>query len=340
MPEERPPETIQPIDVVIAWVDGNDQKLAERRSRYLKAENSIARSSVHSTRFASVNEIRYCVLSILTFAPFVRNVYIVTDGQDPQIWDDVRTYFPERIGSIRIVDHREIFDGFEQFLPTFNSISIGNMVWRIKGISPNFVYFNDDVFLIRRIQPTDWFVDDMPVLRGRWAFAPLHRMVWNHLAGIYHRLAGSGKKHSPRAYFHIGQWNSAVLLGSVARFFKNSHTPHAVGGKMVEEFFNANKNLLEKNLSFRFRNHRQFSFVSLSNHLQLLAGNAHIAPPDLVLLELDKRSGNVIDRKIKLCERDRDLKFICLQSLDMWHPEDRRKILAWIEKVMQVEPFA
>lgn len=339
MPEKIPSESNQPIDVVIAWVDGTDQKLAEKRNRYLEAETSIARSSVHSTRFASVNEIKYCLLSIFTFAPFVRNVYIVTDGQDPQLWGDVRTHFPHRIGSIRIVDHTEIFDGFEECLPTFNSISIGSMIWRIKGISPNFVYFNDDVFLIRPIQPTDWFVGDAPVLRGSWAIAPVHQMIWKHVARFYLGMVDFGKKHSPRAYFRSGQWNSAVLLGFWARYFSNRHTPHAVNGKMVEAFFNANRTLLKKNISSRFRNHTQFSFVSLSNHLRILGGDRHIARPDLVFLQLDKRSGNLVDKKIRLCEQDQNRKFICVQSLDMWRPEDRRKIFEWMERRMQLGPL-
>ena len=34
-------------------------------------------------RFQSLGEIRYCVESINIFAPFIRKIFIVTDGQDP-----------------------------------------------------------------------------------------------------------------------------------------------------------------------------------------------------------------------------------------------------------------
>ncbi len=127
------------IDVVIAWVDGNDPKLSEKRNKYLKGKDSLTHRSARTTLFASVDEIKYCVLSIFKFAPFVRNVFIVTDNQKPAIFDDVKTFFPERLKSIRIVDHKEIFRGFEEYLPTFNSISIGNMVWRIEELSENFI---------------------------------------------------------------------------------------------------------------------------------------------------------------------------------------------------------
>jgi hypothetical protein len=190
--------TRTPVDVVIAWVDGDDPKLAEKRSRYLPGARITTSSGAHSTRFASSNEIRYCVLSILRFAPFVRNVFIVTDEQDPGIDNDVKKYFPERAESLRIVDHREIFEGFEKYLPTFNSISIANMIWRIRGLSDNFVYFNDDTFLVRPLKPEDWFIEGRPVMRGRWVPAPLPRELWNHGRTFLQREESSGTGASSR----------------------------------------------------------------------------------------------------------------------------------------------
>ena len=99
----------------------------------------------------------------------------MTDQQDPKINQAVKLHFPERLKDILLVDHTEIFEGYEQFLPTFNSICISNMLWRIKGLSDQFVYFNDDIFLLRSVSPTDWFVNDKPVLRkGSGGFLPMN----------------------------------------------------------------------------------------------------------------------------------------------------------------------
>ncbi|MRS04891.1 hypothetical protein EG832_17000, partial [bacterium] len=38
-----------PVDVVIAWVDGDDPKLAEKRSRYLSGGRITTSSGAHST---------------------------------------------------------------------------------------------------------------------------------------------------------------------------------------------------------------------------------------------------------------------------------------------------
>ncbi len=336
MTSNRPSEANPPIDVVIAWVDGDDPKLAQKRSNYIHGTDIPLGSGAHSTRFASSNEIRYCVLSVLRFAPFVRNIFIVTDEQDPGIHDDVRKYFPERLESIRIVDHKEIFEGYENCLPTFNSISIANMIWRIKGLSENFVYFNDDTFLISSIKPEEWFVNGRPVLRGRWVAATTPRAMWNSIRIAFNRRLLGKKDFEPRASFHLGQWNAAALLGFKFRYFTNSHTPHSVNRKLVEDYFSKNDSVLRKNISFRFRDHSQFTFISLSNHLQLLAGNRHIAGPALAYLKPQGHADDYVDRKIALCENNPVIRFMCIQGLEMCRNEDREKLFSWLDRRLEL----
>ena len=329
-------EITHPVDVVIPWVDGGDPQLAGKRKAYLPANGNNPNPGAHPTRFASVNEIRYCVLSILKFAPFVRNIFIVTDGQVPKLYDDIKTWFPERLDSIRIVDHTEIFEGFEQYLPTFNSISIGNMVWQIKGLSENFVYFNDDLFLIRPITPDQWFVGNRPVMRGRWVPAPLPKIWWyKGLTTLNRRLLGK-TGYQPRSSFHLGQWNAASLLGFKYRYFAASHTPHAVNRKLYEDFFQNNISLFEKNISYRFRNPSQFTFVALSNHLQLLDGNRHTAPPGLAYMQPYKRPPDYIDKKISLCEKNPDIRYMCAQSLEMCPREVQQRLFGWLDQLLGI----
>ena len=74
-------ESHEAIDVVIAWVDGSDPKLTEKRRQFLsKSDFQVIPQGVQATRFASDNEIKYCVLSILKFAPLVINIYIVSSN--------------------------------------------------------------------------------------------------------------------------------------------------------------------------------------------------------------------------------------------------------------------
>ena len=211
-----------PIDVVIPWVNGNDSKHKKKINSYLNYKDIARIPGAHSTRFVSVNEIKYCILSIFKFASFVRNIFIVTDSQNPNIEKYIKNSFPDRLNSIRIVDHKEIFDGFEQFLPTFNSRTIDRFLWRIKGLSDHYVYFNDDFFLIRNVKPEDWFRNGRPVMRGSWKFCPWLRILGNKFYKNIQKIYSKSNIINLSPSFYISQWWSAEILGFKFRFFRTS----------------------------------------------------------------------------------------------------------------------
>ena len=57
----------QPIDAVILWVDGNDEKHYEKILYYLEDKDK-AKTKKFRTRYDQVNEIHYTIDSILKFA--------------------------------------------------------------------------------------------------------------------------------------------------------------------------------------------------------------------------------------------------------------------------------
>ncbi len=335
MPDKSARQSNHPIDAVIAWVDGSDPRLAEKRNLYLEEAKRTSQHGVQSSFFASSNEIRYCVLSILTFAPFVRNIFIVTDGQDPNLNEDIKTYFPGKADTIRIVDHKEIFRGYEQYLPTFNSTSIESMIWRIKDLSEDFVYFNDDVFLIRDHQPGDWFINNRPVLRGKWLLPPYRKMVGNYIKTVINVYLRKNPGYWPKLSFYLRQWNAASLLGMKTRYFFHCHTPHALNRIRLENFFTENSALLEKNIANRFRNPDQYIMISLANHLEIKDGNRHIEKLNLGYLH-PYYSKKRMERRIKRCKNDPGIKSICAQNLDMFGSEMREKIFDWMDKVLDL----
>jgi hypothetical protein len=325
-----------PIDVVIAWVDGNDPKLKEKREKYLLSNKPANASSAKPTRFASVNEIKYCVLSILKFAPFVRNIYIVTDNQDPNVHDDIKRYYPEKVNTIKIVDHKGIFKGYEEALPTFNSITIGNMVWRIDGLSENFVYFNDDVFLIRDIKPTDWIINNRPVLRGRWVTPPYLKIFRNKIRLFVSHHIFKNYSYQPKFSFKLVQWNAALLVGMRFRLFFNCHTPHVVNRKRIEEFFINHNEFLKQNIAYRFRNQVQFNITTLANHLEILSGNKNTMKLDLGYIVPSYYSPKRLTRKINRCITNPSVKSVCVQSLDTASPEDQQRIFNFMNKFLNI----
>jgi len=140
-----------PVDVVYTWVDGSDREWLEKKKRTLEkyADHHASEEVSGAGRFRDNGELKYSVRSVMKFAPWIRKVFIVTDGQVPG-WLD--TSNPK----IEIVDHKDIFDNADD-LPCFSSRAIEMRVHHITGLSERFLAFNDDFFLGRPTRVSDFF---------------------------------------------------------------------------------------------------------------------------------------------------------------------------------------
>jgi hypothetical protein len=324
-----------PIDIVVAWVDGTDPKLKAKRERYLSSYSFLP-AGAEPTRFHSLNEVLFCLLSIFKFAPFVRNVFIVTDEQDPKIDQLINIYYPERLKSIRIIDHKEIFKDYETYLPTFNSICISNMLWRIKDLSDQFVYFNDDLFLLRPVNPRDWFIQGRPVLRGKWSLPPYERLLWDSIKQLFKKVVVSNRKYDLSPSFQVNQWNAAKLLGFRWRYFRSGHTPLPLDKKTLENYFTTYPEQLKKNISYRFRHYAQFNTVALANHLELSNGNHYLAAPQAIYIQPHHRHQAYIDQKFDQAQSDEKLLFGCIQSLDLASKKEQEKVLQRLKALLNL----
>jgi glycosyltransferase involved in cell wall biosynthesis len=139
-----------PIDAVYTWVNGGDVAWLERKNAVMRALGMETEDSATSAaRFRNRDELRYSLRSIDMFAPWIRTIHLVTDQQVPE-WLDLS--HPR----IRVVDHREIFAD-PSVLPTYNSHAIESQLHHIDGLAEHFLYFNDDVFIGRVLQPGMFF---------------------------------------------------------------------------------------------------------------------------------------------------------------------------------------
>ncbi|XP_017756705.1 PREDICTED: N-acetylglucosamine-1-phosphotransferase subunits alpha/beta [Eufriesea mexicana] len=133
-----------PIDVVYTWVNGSDPVFLKN----LKEHVPIMDINTAASRFSDKDELRYSLRSLEMYAPWVRHVYIVTNGQIPS-WLDMDN------PKVTLVTHEDIFLN-KSDLPTFSSPAIESHIHRIPGISDKFLYFNDDVMLGAEVWPEDF----------------------------------------------------------------------------------------------------------------------------------------------------------------------------------------
>ncbi|XP_043527517.1 N-acetylglucosamine-1-phosphotransferase subunits alpha/beta isoform X1 [Frieseomelitta varia] len=133
-----------PIDVVYTWVNGSDPVFVKN----LKEHVSVMDVNTATSRFSDKDELRYSLRSLEMYAPWVRHVYIVTNGQIPS-WLDMDN------PKVTLITHEDIFLN-KSDLPTFSSPAIESHIHRIPGISDKFLYFNDDVMLGAEVWPEDF----------------------------------------------------------------------------------------------------------------------------------------------------------------------------------------
>ena len=144
------------IDAVITWVDGEDPAHKARRRHYRRSgfkDQPLERNAIASHRFRDHGELRYCVRSIRSYAPWIRYIHIVTDDQIPRYFNSLSA----RRSGVRFVSHRQIFAGLELVRPVFNSRAIETLIWRVPGLAEHFIYFNDDTFLCAPLETVYFF---------------------------------------------------------------------------------------------------------------------------------------------------------------------------------------
>ena len=318
------------IDAVITWVDGNDPMHQAKRAQYLTHKREDARKDVAGeTRFNQVGEIYYCIASILRFAPWINKIYIVTDNQDPKVDDFINRHFPEKKIPIEIVDHKVIFKGYEKYLPTFNSISIETLLWRIPGLNEKFIYFNDDVMLHRQVSPNDFYRNNKMVLYGRRWISVCETRLTLVLQTLMRRLVGKNALLSYKKFM-----SNAALVANASRFVRLDHTPHAFFKSIFSDFYAINPQYLEKNVSYRFRNKEQYSLTELHHLLAIKQGRAEskLHKKRGVILSPYEYDLDTLKKVLKKIKEDPQCLYFCVNSLDQSSPEHIDVVDAWMRE--------
>lgn len=270
-----------PIDAVYTWVDGDDPEW--NAARVAREGADARKESAGQARFRSRDELRYSLRSLHLFAPWVRQVFVVTAGQRPGwLKDDPR---------ITLVDHRDILPA--DALPTFNSQAIETSLHKIAGLAEHFVYVNDDVFLGRPTRPEQFFSP------GGAAAA----FVGTTTIG----LPGAADKP-----FLTAAANNRALLEEafgVEITQVMAHSPHPQRVSVLTEIEERFPEALARTARAPFRSSSDVSLLSsLAQHYGLLTGRAFAATAEHAFVDL---SNARVERQLKQL-RARDHDFFCV----------------------------
>ena len=132
------------VDVVFTWVNGSDPEWLREYKKY----NENSESQEFHLRFGDekASELEFAVALVRKNAPWVRRIFVVVANLGIPQTPPFYLKSPQKL-QITLVSHAMIFP--EDALPTFNSHAIEANLHRIPGLAEFFLYFNDDVFLMK-----------------------------------------------------------------------------------------------------------------------------------------------------------------------------------------------
>lgn len=158
---------MEPIDIVIPWVDDTDPNWIESRQKFLPEFKESKKNLSHY--FRDWDTLRYVFRGIECNMPWIRYVHFLTCGHLPK-WLNIRN------PKLKIHKHSDFFSE-KSSLPVFSSHPIEMNIRNIPGLAEKFIYFNDDTLVTKPVEPTRFFCGNKPydylvldIPRGGWLY--------------------------------------------------------------------------------------------------------------------------------------------------------------------------
>ncbi|KYQ88600.1 putative glycophosphotransferase [Tieghemostelium lacteum] len=160
------------IDLVYTWVNGTEP--IHMISRMKRLNITLEEAKADSNRFRDLDGLKYSLRSFLQYAPWIRNVYIITDNQYPNWLNLEKTMNIDEFGfdvdmsesvlekeergnhEIRFIFHSDYFQN-QSDLPVFNSNAIEVNYYSLPDeVSECFISMNDDVYFGAPVKRDDF----------------------------------------------------------------------------------------------------------------------------------------------------------------------------------------
>ena len=300
------------IDFVLPWVDGNDPVWLSEKNKFVATEETIF--SPNNSQYRDWGLLRYWFRSVERYVPWVRKIHFVSFGHYPE-WMNLN--HPK----LHFVRHEDFIPS--KYLPTFSSHPIDLNLHRIPGLSDRFVYFNDDIFIVSPMKPSDFFMNGLPRDCAIRNMPMLYDIVHINLNDI--NLINKAFQFDKQFKKNLWKWFNyryglhglrSLLFLPLIEFSgaKNLHIANAYLKSTYQEVWKRFDSVLDQTCQRRFRSvldvnqwlFKYWQIVSGTFYPQWLTIGQEMSISDLTLL--------------KKSLKHKSPKLICLQDSD-WMPD-------------------
>src|SRR5699024_1665485 len=268
-----------PIDFVIPWVDGSDPDWNEEKQKYDGKSNIDSRN----IRYRDLDNLKYWFRGVEEFAPWVNKIHFITWGHLPS-WLD--TFHPK----LNILKHEDYIP--EKYLPTFSTRPIELNFHRIEGLTEHFVYFNDDMFITKRVEKDDFFKNGLPCDTAVMMpmISKFRNSTMANVSNVMEIINTTYEKNSVIKR-NLFKWLnvkygkhliSTILMLPYKNFpgFLNQHLPNSYLKKTFEELWDNEYEVLDKTCRNKFRTAKDVN-QQLLKYKQYADGNFYPRKPDI-----------------------------------------------------------
>lgn len=266
------------IDFVMPWVDGSDPNWQAEKAKY---QGKTLDDSNSANRFRDWGLLPYWFRAVERFTPWVHKIHFITWGHLPAF---LNTENPK----LHIVRHEDYLPA--EYRPTFNANTIEMNIHRIDGLSERFVYFNDDMYILRPMAENSFFSNELPCTFG--AEVPFsvtgQAGIWQHLivndlrtVNTHFNKRGQVQKNARK--YRSGVYGIKTNIRTLAveklfpeKFlgFQNLHAPAAFLKSTFEEIWRREPELLHETSRHHFRTNDDVN-QWLALWWQVASGNFH-----------------------------------------------------------------
>ena len=303
------------IDFVYTYVDSTDTKWL---SIY---KNTFPEENVDKIRYQDYGEIYFSLQTVQKYAKAVcNNIYIVTMNQTLD-HSKLSTWV---LNKIKYISHTDIIP--EDFLPTFNSITIETFLHLIPDITPNFIYLNDDVFL------GNYLTNDFLYYNG----------TLNILIQIHRNKKYEFNKNKPWEHYYL---NGDIIFKKETGLQSDiipKHTIYLMNKKVCYITWILFQDELLKNITQK-RNTKNINFWYLCYNVGLYLGYYSYKIPTVKesqILYCDREANNNMKRRlineVKMLFKNKPIVF-CFNNMNeecihLWN-FIRKKYIKWNKKI-------